>query len=158
MSFVKRLSTSAAGLPAMMALLLATAASTCFAARFDALLGTFAVRNDSGSPTELIRIERHRQKYELYRARRGRWQTPIEIAPMTKPELEAIIKQRVDVDFEALGNGEFAVLKVPKGWKIGSFTCTSGYWLATVLGPAELEKLDAKTGRAARNANRADLD
>jgi hypothetical protein len=29
---------------------------------------------------------------------------------------------------------------VPKGWKIGSFVCNTGYWLATVLGPAELRK------------------
>ena len=53
------------------------------------------------------------------------------------------VNQRMDVEFEGLGNGELAVLKVPKGWKVGSFTCYSGYWLATVAGPAELQKVES---------------
>ena len=130
---------------AMTALLLVSFATECLGARFDALLGTFELRNDDGSTVELIRIERQRQKYMLYRARRGQWQTPVEIAAISKPELEAMINQRMNVEFEGLGNSEFAVLKVPKGWKVGAFTCHSGYCLATVAGPAELQKV--KSGR-----------
>jgi hypothetical protein len=128
---------------AMTALLLASLATECFGARFDALLGTFELRNDDGSLIELIRIERQQQKYVLYRSRRGQWQPPVEIAAISKPALEAMINQRMDVEFEGLGNGELAVVKVPKGWKVGSFTCYSGYWLATVAGPAELQKVES---------------
>lgn len=127
----------------MTALLLASVATECFGARFDTLLGTFELMNEDGSPIESIRIERHQQKYVLYRARHGQWQTPVEVASVSKPELESMINQRMDVEFEGLGNSELAVLKVPKGWKVGSFTCYSGYWLATVAGPAELQKVES---------------
>ena len=36
---------------------------------------------------------------------------------------------------------QLAVLKVPQGWRIGSFVCRTGYLLATRLGPVELHRL-----------------
>lgn len=98
MTFGVRLPRDATRLVTITTLLLSV---TCFAARFDALVGTVQLLNDRGSAIESIRIERFQQKYLLYRARHGQWQAPVEIAPISKPELEGIIKQRVDVDFEA---------------------------------------------------------
>ncbi len=105
----------------------------------DSLVGTFALV-ESGAADEVITIERRQHKYVLYRARSGQKNKDVEVRPMSKPELEAIIKQPVNVAFAALGDERLAVIKVPKGWKIGSFVCNTGYWLATVLGPAELRK------------------
>jgi hypothetical protein len=144
MTFANKSCATQAYLLTMTLLLLASVASPCLGARFDALLGTFELRDANGSAIESITIERQQQKYVLYRTHRGQSQTAVEIAAINKPELQAILKQPIDADFEALGNGTLAVLKVPKGWKIGSFTCNSGYLLATVLGPAELQKVGLK--------------
>jgi len=108
-------------------------------ADLDALLGTFQLV-ENGTAHQVIKIEQRQQKYLLYRGHSGHWDTPVEVRPISKPELEAIIKQPVNVAFDALGNDKMALIKVPKGWKIGAFVCRSGYWLATVLGPAELRK------------------
>jgi len=150
MTFSNKSRAARAYLLTMTLLLLASAASACFGARFDALIGTFELRDANGSAIESIRIERRQQKYVLYRTHRGQSPTVVEIAAIGKPELQAILKQQIDADVEALGNGTLAVIKVPKGWKIGSFTCNSGYLLATVLGPAELQKVDLTRGGSHR--------
>lgn len=129
----------AAILPLATALLL-SGPRECEGAPFDSLLGSFGLI-EHGALVEFARIEQRQQKYLLYRKHTGRWLAPVEVEPITRAQLEAMIKQPMTAPFEGLGNDRLAVLKVPKGWKIGSFVCNSGYWAATVLGPAELQKL-----------------
>lgn len=131
---------SLAGLLPLAAALLLSRPGKSEAAPFDALLGRFGLI-EHGTLVEFARIEQRQQKYLLYRKHAGRWLAPVEVARITRAQLEAMIKQPMTVPFEGLGNDRLALLKVPKGWKIGSFVCHSGYCAATVLGPAELQKL-----------------
>jgi hypothetical protein len=122
--------------------LLAYLAATrcCYGQSVNDLLGTFNLIED-GRVIEYIRLERRDHGFVLSRMHAGQWLAPIGVAPLSRQKLEAIIRQRVDVAFESLGDDRLAVLKVPKGWKIGSFVCSTGYLLATMLGPAELHKV-----------------
>jgi hypothetical protein len=116
------------------------AASRCFGESLADLRGLFSVVED-GRVIEYIRIERRGVGFVLSRTHAGQWQSPVPVAPVTRQKLEAIIRQPVDIAFEGLGDDRLNVLKVPKGWRIGSFVCTTGYLLATTLGPTELHKL-----------------
>ena len=110
------------------------------AASYDSLLGTFGAI-EYGKLVEFVRIERKQQKYLLSRKHAGEWLAAVEVEPVTRMELETIVKQPVNVEFEGLGNDTLALLKVPRGWKLGPFVCRTGYWVATVAGPVEVEKL-----------------
>lgn len=112
----------------------------CDATSYDSLLGTFGLI-ENGKLIEFARIEHTQQRYLLSQKHEGRWLPPVEVEPMTRLQLEAIIKQPVNVPFEGLGNDRIALLKVPKGWKLGTLVCNTGYWVATVLGPAEVQKI-----------------
>ena len=116
------------------------ASGSCYGEPLDELCGTFALIED-GRAVEYIRIERRGPRFLLSRMRAGKSVAPVPVEPVTRQKLEAIIKQPVDITFEGLGNDRLAVLKVPKGWRIASFVCSTGYLLATTLGPAELHKL-----------------
>lgn len=109
-------------------------------APLDELRGTFSLAED-GKVIEYIRIERTRSGFVLSRMRAGQWLTPVPVAPVSRQRLQAIIRQPINVAFEGLGDEQLAVVKVPKGWRIGSFVCSTGYLLLTTLGPAELRKL-----------------
>ena len=112
----------------------------CDATSYDSLLGTFGLI-ENGKLTEFVRIEHSQQRYLLSQKHAGHWLAPVEVEPVTRLQLETIIKQPVNVAFEGLGNDRLAVLQVPKGWKLGTFVCRTGYWVATVLGPVEVQKL-----------------
>ena len=126
-------------LPMALPLFLASP-TVCDAASYDSLLGTFGVI-ENGKLVEFVRIERRQERYLLSRKHSGHWQTPTEVEPVTRAQLETIVREPVDVDFEGLGNDWLVVLNVPKGWKLGTFVCRTGYWVATVLGPVEVQKL-----------------
>jgi hypothetical protein len=112
----------------------------CYAATYDSLLGTFGLI-ENGKLTEFVRIEHRQQKYFLSRKHGGEWLAPVEVDPVTRAQLEAIVKEPVKVEFEGLGNDRLALLKVPEGWKLGTFICRTGYWVATLVGPVEVQKL-----------------
>jgi hypothetical protein len=119
---------------------LVAAAGRCYGESLDDLRGTFSLVAD-GRVIEYIRIERRESGFVLSRMRAGQWNAPVSVAPVTREALEAIIRQPVDVAFSGVGDHKLAVVKVPKGWRIGAFVCSTGYLLATRLGPAELHKL-----------------
>jgi hypothetical protein len=135
--FVERLRTAAMVLGLTVSL---AAPTPGVAAPFDALLGTFGVV-EQNRIIEIVRIERHGRGFLLYQKHAGRWLAPVTVEPVTKEQLETIIRQPIDVPFQGLGDDKLAVLTVPRGWRLGSFECDTGYWLATSLGPAELHKL-----------------
>ena len=120
--------------------LCASSAVRANAGHFDDLVGEYAL-DENGRLVEFIRIEQQKQKYVLYRKKGEGWLGPVEITPISRTGIEAILKRRVDIAFEGLGNDTLAVFRVPKGWTLDTFVCHSGYWVATVLGPAELQKL-----------------
>jgi hypothetical protein len=106
----------------------------------DALQGSFGMDED-GRIVEIIRIERRGHAFMLFQKRAGQWLAPVALAPVTRRQMETIMGQPIDIAFEGLGDGELAVLRVPQGWRIGSFVCRTGYLLATRLGPVELHRL-----------------
>jgi hypothetical protein len=115
-------------------------ASPSYAASLDDLRGTFSLAED-GRVIEYIRVERSGSRFVLSRMHAGHWLAPVPVVPVSRQRLEAIVRQPINVAFEGLGNDQLAVVKVPRGWRIGTFVCNTGYLLATTLGPAELSKL-----------------
>ena len=103
------------------------------------LVGTYSVE-ERGQLNEFIRIEKKGEKYLMSEKQGEHWLSPVEVIPVSKAELEKMLKETVTVDFSGLGNNNIALIKIPKGWKSGQFECKTGYWLATMLGPVGLHK------------------
>ena len=103
------------------------------------LVGTYSVE-EHGQLNEFIRIEKQGDKFTMSEKQSGRWLSPVEITPVSKADLEKILKEPVTVDFIGLGNKNVAIFQVPKGWRSGQFECETGIWLATMLGPIDLHK------------------
>ena len=103
------------------------------------LVGTYSVE-ERGQLNEFIRIEKHGDKFTLSEKQSGLWLTPVEIVPVSKADLEKMLKEPVTINFTGLGNNNVAIIQVPKGWRSGSFECKTGIWLATMLGPIDLHK------------------
>ena len=103
------------------------------------LAGTYSVE-EGGQLKEFIRIEKQGDKFTMSEKQSGSWRTPVEITPVSKADLEKMLKEPVTVDFTALGNKSVAIIQVPKGWRSGKFECKTGVWLATMLGPIDLHK------------------
>ena len=57
-----------------------------------------------------------------------------------KAKLESVFKGLVLADVVALDIGVGVLLKVPMGWRLGSFESKTGYLLLSVRGPVELNK------------------
>jgi len=103
------------------------------------LVGTYSIMKRD-KLVEFIRIENSGNGYMLLEKQSGKWRRPTEVHPVSKTQLEKILKQPVTVPFTGIGNKMIAIFQFPKGWVSGKFTCSTGYWLATVLGPIELHK------------------
>ena len=103
------------------------------------LVGTYAVE-ERGQLRELIRIEKVGDKFTLSEKQSGGWLPPVEITPVSKASLEQFLKEPLTADFTALGNKNVAIVKVPKAWRSGKFESKTGIWLATFLGPIDLQK------------------
>ena len=103
------------------------------------LVGTYSIE-EGGQLKEFIRIEMQGDKFTMSEKQSGTWRTPVEITPVSKADLEKMLKEPVTVDFTALGNKNVAIIQVPKGWRSGKFESKTGVWLASMLGPIELHK------------------
>ncbi|WP_435627652.1 hypothetical protein [Candidatus Ferrigenium straubiae] len=103
------------------------------------LVGTYAIMNH-GKLVEFIRVEKSGPGYVLFEKQSGKWRRPVEVKPASESQLEAMLKHPVTVQFTGLTSKKIGIFQVPKGWKSGKFVCSTGYWLATVLGPVELHK------------------
>lgn len=103
------------------------------------IVGTYSIMQ-RGKLVEFIRIESSVSGYTLSEKQSGKWRRPIEVNPVSKAQLEKILKQPVTAPFTGLGSKSIAIFQFPKGWTSRKFTCSTGYWLATVLGPIELHK------------------
>lgn len=103
------------------------------------LVGTYSIMQ-RGKLIEFIRIENNGSRYTLFEKQSEKWRRPIEISSVSKAQLEKMLKQPVTVPFKGLGSKMIAIFQFPKGWTSGKFTCSTGYWLATALGPIELHK------------------
>ena len=114
-------------------------ASTGCAESPASLVGTYSIE-EHGQLKEFIRIEKQGDKYLLSEKQSDRWLSPAEVTSVSKEDLEEMLKESVKVQFTGLGNNNVALIRVPKGWKSGQFTSTTGFWLATMLGPLELHK------------------
>jgi hypothetical protein len=105
----------------------------------ESLVGTYSVK-DGGILREFIRIERDGDKYLMFEKDNRKWLEPQEIAPVDEEGLEKILAQPVGDSASGLGNESVAVVQVKKGWKLDKFESTTGFWLASALGPLELYK------------------
>jgi hypothetical protein len=122
----------------IVSILLSAAFTGCNASP-GSLVGIYAVE-ERGQLNEFIRIEKQGDKFTMSEKQSGRWLPPVEITPVSKADLEAMLKEPVTVSFPGLGNKNVAIIQVPKGWRSGNFECKTGIWLATMLGPIDLHK------------------
>ncbi len=105
----------------------------------ESLVGTYSVK-DGGILREFIRIEQSGDKYLIFEKDGRKWLEPVEAAPLDDQGLEKILAQPVNGALTGLGNESVAVVLVAKGWKLNNFESTTGFWLASALGPLELYK------------------
>jgi hypothetical protein len=103
------------------------------------LVGTYSVK-DGGILKEFIRIEQDGDKYMISEKDGRRWLSPMEAAPVDDEGLEKILARPVNGALTGLGTENMAVVEVKKGWKLDKFESTTGFWLASALGPLELYK------------------
>jgi hypothetical protein len=103
------------------------------------LVGTYSVK-DGGILKEFIRIEQDGDKYTISEKDGRKWLSPIEAAPVDDEDLEKILAQPVKGSLTSLGTDTVAVVQVDRGWKLDKFESTTGFWLASALGPLELYK------------------
>jgi hypothetical protein len=92
------------------------------------LVGAYSVE-ENGALKEFIRITRNGDTYFLSEKDGISWLVPLEVATAGDQEVSDI-----------LGNRQVAVVRVPPGWKLGTFESKTGFWLASALGPIELHK------------------
>ena len=101
----------------------------------DALLGTYTMvgREAIGA----MQIVKRGDKYFMQDLKAH---GEIEAKPVDKAKLESVFKESVSADVVSLEIGESVLLKVPIGWRLGSFESKIGYLLLNFRGPVELNK------------------
>jgi hypothetical protein len=103
------------------------------------LVGTYSM-DENGKMKEFIRVERTGDTYNIFEKDGTKWLSPGEVATVGDQEVTDILGTPVTGISTGVGNRQVAVLQVPPGWKLGTFECETGFWLASALGPIELHK------------------
>lgn len=103
------------------------------------LVGVYQIE-EMGFYRDLVRIRYIRGKFIIQEYQSGKWSEPEEVYPVTKSELENLLREPVSYNFRGLANETVALFKVPKGWTYGNFTCNTRYWIMTLVGPVEIIK------------------
>jgi hypothetical protein len=109
------------------------------------LVGTYSIR-ENGRLVEFVRILQDGDKYYVSEKDGLAWISPVEVSRVDEDDLERILSRPITANINALGNYGMAVVQVRKGWKLGSFECKTGFWLASSLGPVELHKISGDSG------------
>ena len=103
------------------------------------LVGTYSIK-DGGVLREFVRVEQDGDKFMISEKDGHKWLSPVEAAPVDEDDLEKILAHPVRGSLTSLGTESVAIVKVEKGWKLEEFESTTGFWLASALGPLELYK------------------
>jgi hypothetical protein len=103
------------------------------------LVGAYSVE-ENGALKEFIRITRNGDTYFLSEKDGISWLVPLEVATAGDQEVSDILGTPVTGISAGVGNRQVAVVRVPPGWKLGTFESKTGFWLASAPGPIELHK------------------
>ena len=101
----------------------------------DALLGTYTMVGREAIGT--MQIVKRGDKYFMQDVKAH---SEFEAKPVDKAKLESVFKELVSADVVALDIGVGVLLKLPMGWRLGSFESKTGYLLLSVRGPLGLNK------------------
>jgi hypothetical protein len=110
------------------------------------LVGTYSV-NENGRLAEFIRVLQDGNKFYISEKDGLKWLSPVEVSSVDEDDLERILSRPITANINALGTYGMAVVQVRRGWKLGSFECKTGFWLASSLGPVELHKTSGRGGK-----------
>jgi hypothetical protein len=98
------------------------------------LVGTYSIK-ENGRLAEFIRVLQDGDKYYISEKDGLSWLSPVEVSRVDESDLERIVSQPITANINALATYRVAVMHVRKGWRLGSFECKTGFWLASSLGP-----------------------
>ena len=110
------------------------------------LVGTYSI-TENGRLAEFVRVLQDDDKYYISEKDGRRWLSPVEVSRVDENDIERIVSQPITANINALGTNGVAVVQVRKGWRLGSFECKTGFWLASSLGPVELHKTSEGSGK-----------
>jgi len=123
------------------------------------MVGTYGVVDEqTGQVAPFSKIEASKDEhgiYLLYEYGNGGWHqpkkaladtdTPLDVKPFTKADLEKELRHPVDVDVVGFQVPGFAIVHVPAGWSdhVANhfFKTKTGYFALTLLGPVALVRL-----------------
>jgi hypothetical protein len=103
------------------------------------LVGNYLIE-EQGNVREFIQIRYQTGSFLIVENQNGRWTPPVELWPVSKEEFENLLREPVTYSFSGLSNDNIALFRVPRGWHFGNFTCETGFWLMTPIGPVEVIK------------------
>lgn len=126
-------------LVSILALSTNTSCSSDSSASPSSLVGTYSIQ-ENGSRDEFLRIRQSGETFSISAKNGGRWQSDDSVSPVDEKQLNSLLDGSEEGVITALGNESIALFKVTEGWSNKGFTCNTGYWAATFLGPVELHK------------------
>ncbi|MEX4004148.1 hypothetical protein AB4Y38_35290 [Paraburkholderia sp. EG285A] len=118
------------------------------------MTGTYAADlKGDGHAVPFLKVERAGNAYLLFEFVGGKWVRPVRpfskdyeaVRPLTKTELESLVRHPVDVAVTGIQTDDVVLAHVPAGWtdrgRPKEFHSTEGWFAITLLGAVDLHKL-----------------
>ncbi len=104
------------------------------------LIGVYQIKSKNGTYRDFIKIVK-KDGFFFIKERSGvNWSSLGKATTAKKPDLEKLIGEEIKIKFVGLSNENLALYRMPKDWSMEKFKTSTGYWMASMIGPIELYK------------------
>ncbi|VAW70726.1 hypothetical protein MNBD_GAMMA12-3780 [hydrothermal vent metagenome] len=104
------------------------------------LIGVYQIKAKNGVYRDFIKIVKKDGFFFIKERSGAKWNSLGKASTAKKLELEKLIGEEIKIKFVGLSNKNLALYRMPKDWSMEKFKTSTGYWMASMIGPIELYK------------------